>query len=47
MAIFEVKPDRLVPLNRTSFSERGLRERGNLQRLFRDHIEAIAEDVCA
>lgn len=46
MAIFEVKPDRLVPLNRTSFSELALSERGDLQRLFRDQIETIADDVC-
>lgn len=45
MPIFEITQDRLVLLQPTGFSEHGLRERGDLQRLLRDQVEVIAPDV--
>ncbi len=45
MPIFEITQDRLVPLKPTAFSNHGLRERDDLQRLLRDQVEIIAPDV--
>jgi hypothetical protein len=45
MAIFEITTDRLVALHPTGFSDHGLRERGDLQRLLRDQVDVIAPDV--
>jgi RecB family endonuclease NucS len=45
MAVFEITQDRIVPLQPTSFSDQGLRERGDLQRLLRDQVHIIDPDV--
>jgi hypothetical protein len=44
MPIFEITPDRLVPLQPTTFSAHGVRERGDLQRLIRDQPHIVAPD---
>jgi hypothetical protein len=43
--IFEFGQTSITPISATSFSEVGLKERGDLQRLLRDQIAVIAEDV--
>jgi hypothetical protein len=45
MPIFEITQDRLVELQRTAFSEQGVRERADLQRLLRTQVQIIAPDV--
>jgi hypothetical protein len=45
MPIFEITQDRLVELQPTAFSDHGVRERADLQRLLRTQIEVIAPDV--
>jgi hypothetical protein len=45
MAIFEVTQDRFIPLDVTTFSSQGLKERGDLQRLLREQVDIIAADV--
>src|SRR5580765_6040067 len=45
MPIFEITQDRLILLQPTTFSDHGLQERGDLQRLLRDKVEIIAPDV--
>ena len=45
MPIFEISPDAITPLEATRFAHAGLQERGDLQRLLRDHIEVVADDV--
>ncbi|OFW20674.1 MAG: hypothetical protein A3H97_17380 [Acidobacteria bacterium RIFCSPLOWO2_02_FULL_65_29] len=45
MPIFEITQDRLDLLQPTAFSDHGLHERGDLQRLLRDQVEIIAPDV--
>jgi hypothetical protein len=44
MSLYRITPDSLSPIPSTGFSEEGLTERYDLQRLIRDHIEAIAPD---
>lgn len=45
MAIYEMTDDRLRALEETSFNLVGVRERSDLQRLIRDHVEIIAPDI--
>lgn len=45
MAIFEIKSDRIEKISEISFSEAGLSERGDLQRLLRVQIDVIAPDL--
>ena len=45
MPIYEITKDALVPVQPTTFSAQAIRERHDLQRLLRSHIEAIAPDI--
>src|SRR5688572_1910733 len=45
MPIFELTAERLRELQPTTFAAQGLRERGDLQRLLREQVGAIAPDV--
>lgn len=45
MAIFEITPDRIRPIEETSFHAAGIRERADLQRLLKSQIEVIAPDT--
>ena len=45
MAIFELNPTAITPLQQTTFSAEELRERTDLQRLLRDHIDIVALDT--
>lgn len=45
MPIYEITQDKLRKIEATSFNAAGLRERADLQRLFRNQIEVIAPDV--
>jgi RecB family endonuclease NucS len=42
MSIYELTPERLVPVSETSFGDAGVRERDDLQRLLREQVEIIA-----
>lgn len=42
MVIYEIKPDRIDLVPTTSFEAERFRERGDLQRLLRDHVEVVA-----
>jgi len=45
VAIFEIGSDTITPIELTSFGVAGLKERTDLQRLLRDHVDVVAEDV--
>lgn len=45
MALYEILPDSLRALDSTTFGNANLRERQDLQRLLRDHIDVIAPGV--
>lgn len=45
MPIFSLNDDSITPIPRTPFSELGVSERGDLQRLLRDTVHVIAEDT--
>ena len=45
MAIFQAVKGKLVPIEPTTFSEAGLRERADLQQLLKQQIEVIAPDT--
>src|SRR5882757_7285220 len=45
MPIFELSSSAIKGLQRVDFSEVGLLERADLQRLLRDHIEVVAPDT--
>ena len=45
MAIYQIKSDSIVKVDETSFSQAGLRERYDLQRLLRNHINVISADT--
>ena len=45
MGLFEITQETIRPIDRTTFEAAGLRERADLQRLLRDHINVIADDV--
>lgn len=45
MTLFELDRERLSPLQPTTFSAERYLERADLQRLLRDHVSVIADDV--
>lgn len=45
MAIFELNPTAITQLRQTTFTAEELRERTDLQRLLRDHIDIVAPDT--
>lgn len=45
MAIFELTPTTITPLQQTTFSAEELGERTDMQRLLRDHIDIVAPDT--
>ncbi|QDU15111.1 hypothetical protein CA11_29310 [Gimesia maris] len=45
MAIYEISSDQFRKINETSFSNAGLRERQDLQRLLRSQIEIVSPDI--
>lgn len=45
MAIYEILADGLKKVDETSFSEEGIRERADLQRLLRDSVEVVSPDT--
>ena len=45
MALYEVGKTKLKPVNGTTFDTAGIRERTDLQRLLRDHVEAVSPDT--
>lgn len=45
MAIYEIGKDGITSIKETTFSEVNLKERSDLQRLLKKHIEVVAEDV--
>lgn len=45
MAIYEIAADRIQHVPPTSFEAERFRERGDLQRLLRDHIDVVAPDI--
>ena len=45
MAVYRLEPDRIISLPSTSFAAQGLKERSDLQRLLKTHIDVVAPDV--
>src|SRR5712691_7820035 len=45
MPLFELTPTAIVELERVDFAALGLRERGDLQRLLRDHVSVISQET--
>jgi hypothetical protein len=45
MPIYEITPDKIVAIPRTSFAEAGLLERVDLQRLLREQIDVLSPDT--
>ncbi len=45
MAIYEMTKDTIQPISETKFSEVGISERGDLQRLLRERIDIISLDT--
>lgn len=45
MAIYEVTRESIEPLNGTTFETERIRERGDLQRLLRDHVDVVAPNT--
>jgi hypothetical protein len=45
MALYEISPHKILSISPTSFSEVGLRERQDLQRLFRDQIDILLPEA--
>ena len=45
MAVYLISPDKIEPLPETSFPQRGIKERADLQRLLRANISVVAPDV--
>lgn len=45
MAVFRITDNQIISLTETSFAAEGMRERDDLQKLLRDHIEVIAPDT--
>lgn len=45
MPIYEIGHQTITSLKETTFSEAGIRERSDLQRLLRDHSDVIADDI--
>lgn len=47
MPVYRLTKDAIVEVPRTSYADRGVRERGNLQRLPKANISVVASDVLA
>lgn len=45
MPVYKITPDRIDPLPETTFAQRGIKERSDLQRLLRANIGVVAPDV--
>lgn len=45
MPVFRISPDKIEALPNTSFPQRGIKERGDLQRLLRANIGVVASEV--
>jgi hypothetical protein len=45
MPVYKITPDRIDALPATTYAERGIKERGDLQRLLRANIGVVAPDV--
>jgi hypothetical protein len=45
MTLFRLSPESIIGLDRATFRDLGITERGDLQRILRDHIAAIAPDA--
>lgn len=45
MPVFRLTADSIEPLSQTSFADRGVKERADLQRLLRTNIAVVADDV--
>lgn len=45
MAVYEVKQDNLVEIEKTTFAQEGIDERADLQRLLREQIDVISPDT--
>lgn len=45
MPVYRITPERIEPLTETSFPQRGIKERADLQRLLRANIGVVAPDV--
>lgn len=45
MAIFEITKENLIPLSETKFGSEGIYERKDLQRLLKQHIDVLADDL--
>lgn len=45
MPVYRISPDKIEALPETSFPQRGIKERGDLQRLLRANIAVVAPDV--
>ncbi|MEM8875150.1 MAG: hypothetical protein AAGD32_12945, partial [Planctomycetota bacterium] len=45
MALYEMQSDKLVEIDEVSFTEQGIRERGDLQRLLKEQIDALDPDL--
>ncbi len=45
MPIYEFGQNEIIPIKETNFGELGLRERRDLQRLLREHIEVLGSDI--
>lgn len=45
MPLFELSPAAITSLQRVDFATLGLLERGDLQRLLRDHVDVIAPET--
>ncbi len=45
MALYQLTSDHLLRLNPTRFDQEGIRERADLQRLLREHIDVLGEDL--
>jgi hypothetical protein len=45
MAIYEIKDSKIVEVEETSFSDEGIKERKDLQRLIRDQVDIVSPDT--
>jgi hypothetical protein len=45
MALYQVNPDSLDKIEQTTFSDQGIKERSDLQRLLKKNINVLADDV--
>ena len=45
MAIYELTHDAIVPVSKISLASQGIKERQDLQRILKTHIDAISSDT--